>query len=223
MCYDESSSIYAFILCSIGSILLFLQGYKESKVIGLFMSYIGCMQMIDLIFWRNQEQNNINFVMTKIGMIVNLCQPLVLFLLVYAYFKKVKQLTLIISGIYGVVVCLYAVYMWNKVDYTLARTKYGPELHWQWVNNRYMFLLFPVYIATVLITLWQHFKHPFNIAYVGLITLTILATFIIKNNKISFQKMTGASVFSRFWCNYGAYLCIVFAFVSFILNQKYRR
>ena len=74
MCYSEDVSMTAFIVCTVGSAVLF----TVSPSVAVFMAYVGCMQLFDFIFWRNQEENRTNYVATKAAMIVNHLQPFVL-------------------------------------------------------------------------------------------------------------------------------------------------
>lgn len=57
MCFSEQMSIIAFSVGMIGSILVVSLGEIYNKIVGLWLMFVSCMQLVDFFLWRNQTCN----------------------------------------------------------------------------------------------------------------------------------------------------------------------
>ena len=67
---------------------------KTNKILAFFFGFVGFMQVFDWIFWKNQDmsdpkQEKTNYLFTKIAMIFNHLQPIVLGLLIFIFIHSV--------------------------------------------------------------------------------------------------------------------------------------
>ena len=92
------------------------------------------MQIYDVIFWLNQSNNNINYIFTKIAMITNYLQPIILSYLISQHYK-LNNLTTIILLLYVIYGLYYCINSFNKIDYTLVSKDSKPVLDWKWNYN----------------------------------------------------------------------------------------
>jgi hypothetical protein len=96
-------------------------GDKEShKILGLFFGFVGLMQLYDWIFWDNNTRNKVNFVFTKIAMITNHLQPIVLGSLILMYKGELPFISRLFFASYTVSALLYSAIIYNRIDYTVT-------------------------------------------------------------------------------------------------------
>ena len=92
MCFNYKVSLFTFTLGTLFSILLINYGNKkyalENKVSGIFLIFISVIQLMDFLFWIDLKNKiGINKVTTILGPILNICQPTILYLIKYFYYK----------------------------------------------------------------------------------------------------------------------------------------
>ena len=86
MCYTAKDSLNAYVINFISSILLYkYSNSNDMKILALFLLFVGQMQLFDYLFWVNLKCNKINKLVTKLAIIFNHLQPIVLFLLINYY------------------------------------------------------------------------------------------------------------------------------------------
>jgi hypothetical protein len=195
MCYSVEASKTAFFINIISTFILY--NYSEDpeyKVIALFLGYVGIVQLYDWILWENQE-NNINYIISKIQMLhVNL-EPLVLAYLFYNLNGKLPDNSSIITLLYGCVFCIYLISKFNSFKYTPIENN---RLQWQWIEDPTQ-ILYTLYISAFVILGYENLHAPKNIVFVILSIAAVLFGIYYKNE--------GGG---RYWCKYGAYIPLVF-------------
>ena len=92
MCFNYKVSLFTFTIGTIFSILLINYGNKkyalENKVAGIFLIFISAIQLMDFLFWIDlKNKMGINKITTILGPILNVCQPTILYLIKYFYYK----------------------------------------------------------------------------------------------------------------------------------------
>ena len=92
MCFNYKVSLLTFTIGTIFSILLYKYGNKkytiENKVSGIFLIFISAIQFMDFLFWIDiNNKLGINKVTTILGPFLNTCQPIILYLIKYIYYK----------------------------------------------------------------------------------------------------------------------------------------
>jgi hypothetical protein len=92
MCFNYKVSLFTFTLGTIFSILLINYGNKkyalENKIVGIFFIFISAIQFMDFLFWIDiKNKLGINKITTILGPILNVCQPIILYLIKYYYLR----------------------------------------------------------------------------------------------------------------------------------------
>ena len=92
MCFNYKVSLLTFGLGTIFSIALIKYGNKkysiENTISGIFLIFISLIQFMDFLFWIDIDNKlGINKITTILGPILNVCQPTILYLIKYLYYK----------------------------------------------------------------------------------------------------------------------------------------
>ena len=153
MCFNYKVSIFTFLIGVIFSILLIKYGNKkyslENKITGIFFIFISAIQFMDFLFWIDiKNKFGINKITTILGPILNVCQPIILYLIKYYYFKPgvlslqnynlpVAFLNLLYL-IYFIVI--YINYLLNEKLITSTKNNH---LKWPWIKyyNPYFYVI----------------------------------------------------------------------------------
>lgn len=222
MCYSEEQSKISF-LVNIATCYI-LYNYKKNteysymfKILSLFLAFVGLMQLFDLILWRNQNLNisrqaNINFMTTKIAMIFNNLQPIVLAYLIYTYKKSLGNLSKMFLFIYIIVISLYTIDIYNNINYTLKRNSNNQinALVWKWNNQKYSNFVYMLFLLTVTIMAYENFDYPFN----NIFTAFAIVSFVLSKYQYK-QKQVG-----RFWCKIAAWIPLIFILIDQMFIKK---
>lgn len=209
MCYNKSSSINAFTIGLLSSLLLYknkfterTENHKVFQQLALFFAFVSLMQIYDAIFWSslqdNDGKNNTNYVFTKLAMITNHLQPIVLAYLINQYIE-LNDITKIVLAIYTFVALVYSIEAYQRIDYTIVTKESAPALHWEWntlenttFRSLHMYGLFLTVLSLISLQL------PYPISYVML--FINLATFLF--SKYTYKILD----IGRMWCHIAAYI-----------------
>lgn len=207
MCYNSQASIQAFIIGTISSIIL----YQTDPILSILAFFIYVMQLYDYIFWNNLTKNNINYIFTKIAMITNHLQPIILALAII-YIKKDKLFNIekISLASYTIIAIIYTIYYWNDINYTLITDESKPSLYWEWNDKDGNILLYLLYLITMLLLLYYHFTFPSNIILIVLFILSFLFSgfYYFKNKAVG-----------RFWCYYAPFIIFIYSCLMFLYKN----
>jgi predicted neutral ceramidase superfamily lipid hydrolase len=182
MCFNAPVSLITFIIVIIGSIRLFLLGHKPEAI---FLGWTCFMQLIEFFLWRNQSCNNINKRMTYLGMIINHLEPIVLWLAILYYNKKLPVEVNISMIIFLILMMLYTKNILNnKKEYecTEVTEESNPHLHWKWNYGDYYMIFYIYFIICLMILSIYGLNKGYISALVSLISFTI--SYFIYNNEI---------------------------------------
>lgn len=220
MCYSLEQSKIVFTVNIFTCYILYI--YKNSptyKILALFFLYIGLMQFFDIIFWENQnikdeKQEKINYITTKIAMIVNFLQPIVLAILIYLFTGKLGKLSQIVIIIFTIFITYFTILTYKKINYTVVNeisVKYTnemkPYLNWPWLSKiNVSFIIF--FLINYFILFYENFKYPLNIfsIFIGGLSF-ILSAYYYKRTLIG-----------RFWCKVVAFMPIFFILFDKIIH-----
>lgn len=194
MCFNGSASLISFVvnLCCSAILTYF------NPVLGFFFMFVGVMQLHDLIFWTHHDKNNVNYWTTKIAMVSNHLQPIILvFLVMYIGKRRLKPLTMIIVLVYIIGMGLYSIHAWKTISYTLVHEKTYPSLFWEWNALKGCEVVYILYLATLIIVSWDGFDWPLNILFIGIILGSCI---------LGIQYYKGNTSIGRFWCYFAAYI-----------------
>lgn len=206
MCYSKEASKNIFILNIIISYILFNYNFPSNshKILALFFLFVGFMQLFDWIFWSNQDilnpsQASINYNFTKIAMIFNHLQPIILAILIYIYKGHLPIVSQYIILLYTIVITLYTINSYNKIKYTKISIYPKPTLEWNWNVQSYYPIVYLIFLLTLCILFYQNFDYPANIFFI----FFSVSTFIFS---ISYFKL---KTIGRFWCKIAAFAPLI--------------
>jgi hypothetical protein len=206
MCYDIVASKRASIIGLASSFLLYnFTNTNEFKGLALFFAFVTLMQVYDWIFWLNQEKNAINYLFTKIAMISNHLQPIMLACIIVFYIgKNLDNESLTALCAYGIVALIYSIYIFDKIDYTLVTEKSSPSLYWQWNNFKHSSVVYAFFLLALSIISYNSFSFPLNY----IMTFINIATFFF--SMYTYKN----SIIGRMWCHYASYVPVCLLFLS---------
>lgn len=197
MCFSLAASRNAFLVNLVSCAALLTLGWKrkEARVIALFFGFVGLMQLYDWIFWANLQPNRLNYVVTKLAMISNHMQPIVLALLLC----PPGYMSIAITSIYAVYACWYSITMFSVIKHTMVHPRTSPYLFWEWNSGPGNGIMYALFFASLCILFLENFAWPLNLM---LLTINV-ATFVLSG---SFFKST---IIGQFWCLFASYTPLV--------------
>ena len=208
MCYDLNTSVNSSIIGMICSFILYNHNFNQNKlhrkvfkVLALFFAFVTLMQIYDVIFWKSLQENNgktnINFIFTKIAMITNHLQPIVLAYLINTIIP-LNDLSKFTIYFYSVLISVYSIMSFNKISYTIVTEESSPSLYWEWNNMDRGYLVYGIFLLTFCVLSLQ-LVYPMNM----FLLIINLFTFFLARYKYK------QSNIGRFWCNFAAYVPFV--------------
>jgi hypothetical protein len=201
MCYSLQASISSFIINIVSTfVLLNIRKNPNIKALTLFFAFVGLMQLYDFIFWLTQKRFlHFNSVVTKLAMITNHLQPLVLYLLL-SYFTQIKfnSVTKFVLFFYIVFATFYSVTNFNKLTQTKV---YGTTLKWDWNYFKYSTMLYTLFLISLSL-LALHIPYPLNVFMLFINIVSYIFSYQISKN----------SETGRVWCKISAYIPLILFF-----------
>jgi len=214
MCFNYKVSLFTFLIGTIFSILLITNGNRkyamENTITGIFLIFISLIQLMDFFFWIDIDNKfGINKITTIIGPVLNVGQPLILYMIKYLYYKpniftmKNYNLPIAILNLLYLIyfIVIYIQFLSNDNLITGVNDKDG-HLKWNWIDyaNPYFYLiLFAINIF-----------YLFNRKY-ALILFGITYFFLYISYKY-FQYSIG-----EIWCFFGSIIPLIMYFISFYI------
>jgi hypothetical protein len=197
MCLNKEVSIITYGIGLISCLILYLRDYK---IEALLYGFVIQMQLIEYLLWLNNRCNNINKIITKIGIVINHLQPVILYLIII-YFnndninKFLKIIIHIIIIIYLISISIYFSFNYKLLNSCTIGIPNEKELQWeiQYGKNKKFYFIFVS--SLVLLLLLGFIKHNYLNAYL------ILLTFII-----SYVKYYETKGIGTIWCLFAAYI-----------------
>jgi hypothetical protein len=152
MCYNKDVSIITYIFGIVSSYKLFELGYKPEAI---FYAWVIQMQLVEYFLWSNQPcldpkiiENNKT--VSKLGMLINHLEPIVLWLaILYYYPKNLSQNINLFMFIFVIASILYTINIQNEC--TTVSEESTPHLHWRWNNGSYASIYYVYFLLTLVI------------------------------------------------------------------------
>ena len=215
MCINKEVSLAVFVVVTILNILLIIYFEMNLMVIlwVIIIEYIILMQLIDYLLWTNKECGDKNRKISIYGMILNILQPVVIYL-VFIFMLDIEIHYKIIATIIIFAYIFYIIYSTatknpkigtNCVSYECDRINY----YWWDLSNP---LMSPLVYLTVLFLMIILLVRPFKLA-LGAITV-IFGTLVIS---ILLTKGKCVGGIPSVWCLCAVVLPI-FIFLYFYFN-----
>jgi hypothetical protein len=170
------------------------------------------MQLYDYILWHNQTKNATNAFVTRLAMITNHLQPLVLALAIVALDKKrVGPITRWLLPVYTIVAVVYSIYAWFGIDYTLVTESSRGSLFWAWnYQGGYIAVgMYTMFLLTLCVLAYEHYERPINWIFVICIVLSFLF------GSIYFKGRTEG----RFWCWTAGFIPLILVVLIVVLRK----
>ena len=216
MCYSKEVSQRSFIINVITCYILYNYNSNNNthKILALFFVFVGLMQLFDWIFWEHQNMSSenekrVNFIFTKISMIANHLQPIILAMILYLFNGKLHNLSICIVILYILVVVPYTTNL--SIDYTLVKNvetnknKTKTSLYWQWNSAHNSYLVYATFLITLSVLSFENFNYPMNIILIFInLSSFFLANFYYKSEYVG-----------RFWCETAS----IIPLILLILNK----
>jgi hypothetical protein len=202
MCFNAQVSIITYIIGLIGSYQLYKYKFVPEAV---FYAWVIQMQLIEYFLWKNQPCSGSNIEpnknISKIGIIVNHFEPIILWLAIIYYSKKKLPNWV---HILMIVFCITSYYYTKQViadnECTTVTKESEPHLYWKWNNQGPHYILYYTYF---------------------LIALIVLSLYGLQNGHINALLVITSYIFSmmiyRKTHTVGAMWCFAAAFGPFIL------
>jgi len=212
MCYNYKVSLFTFLLGTIFSLLLIKYGntkYKsENLVAGIFFIFISLIQFMDFLFWIDiKNKFGINHIITIIGPILNVGQPLILYLIKYLYYKpnisELQNYNLPVAALNLLYFIYFIIFYYNFISRDkLITTVENGHLKWPWVeysNATFYLLLFAINIF-----------YLFNLQYASIF---FLITYFFLFLSVQFFNYHAGEM----WCFFGSFIPFIIYILQFSL------
>jgi len=202
MCFNYKISLFIFIIGVIFSVLLIKTGNIENQVTGFLMIFISFIQFMDFLFWIDINNTiGINKITTIIGPILNVCQPTILYLIKYFYYKPdVFNFVGLLNLLYFIYfIIIYITFLSN--DKLITTSKHG-HLSWSWI--KYYNFFFYLFVFSINIFYLFDFKYALILCSVIYLCLFISAVYFKYN-------------VGELWCFFGAFIPLIMYIVSIYL------
>lgn len=212
MCFSANVSISTYIIGMIGSIILLFQGYIPE---GIIYIWVIQMQLIEFVLWKTIPNNNkyscilpsLNIITTKLGIIINHLEPIVLWLAIILFSKKVlPNIIHIVLILFIIVSILYTLQVLKVNECTIVTDKSYPHLQWNWNHGTSAAYYYIFFLLVLLILCIFGLERGFVNAFIVL--FSFLISWAIYGEKHSVGAM---------WCfaaSFGPWI-LIFAYTYF--------
>ena len=210
MCYNKDISIYTYIIGLVSSFLLLRNENKNLKIVGSFFIVVIQMQLVEYFLWTNTKCNIKNRTISTIGALLNVIQPILLYLAIYYYNKDItnenKNIMTITIIIYVLALLLYSLNLF-PIGCSIVTEVSAPYLQWGWFYKKYPNFITIMFPLTLIILMYFGLDKPYNLYLSFIIMLSFIVSFIIYRKQRTFGTL---------WCWFA-----VFIPISVVLYDKY--
>jgi len=206
MCFSAESSLTAYILGSIASLYLLINGDKYDKHIGLFSLTFVQMQLAEFFMWIDQYCNkNINHYATIFVKYILILQPLSIILgaILFKTTNLPNYLLYLFLLIFIIYLIDYSIRIANNKRKLCSKSinRFG-HLEWDFIKYKYSKLFFTIYLIFMFL-IWPFVK---NIKGIFVFIFGIVSLIL---NKFNFAQWE-----SR-WC----FIAVLLPFLIIIYNN----
>ena len=181
----------------IGGLLCISINKPEYKIIGLFFMFVCLMQGIDYLAWSHQVCDDYNKTISKLAMIINHLQPVILCLLLYIYsrdkFNENKHIILPLIAFYVVVVTIYSL---SYTQGCILKDKSTNHLEYSWNSLNYSKLVYTLFLLCFVVFGFFFPENSLGKSFSFYAILSYLISRIIYND---------TPVVGNMWCFFAAF------------------
>jgi hypothetical protein len=215
MCYDLEASIKSSIIGVLSCYILYnsvlnVKKHSTYQMLALFFLFVTLMQIYDWIFWETLKDNNgknkTNYIFTKIAMITNHLQPIVLAYLINRV-HPLNDISKLIVGLYTLSALIYSIYVFYKIDYTVVSKKSTPTLDWQWNSEKYSSLFYGLFLLSFTLISYN-LIFPLNLLMILINTGTFLFSYHVYKN----------GTLGKGWCTIAAYVPLLLVMMEMVVD-----
>lgn len=201
MCYDLQASIRSTLTGFITCYILYNYNLSQNsnvhrtfQTLALFFAFVTLMQVYDWIFWESGGETPTNYIFTKIAMISNHLQPIVLAFVVNQVYPldETSKLVLLVYSIFSIV---YSVDAYNRLQYTTVTERSKPVLDWEWNSFEYAGPLYTLFLLSFIFTS-LNLPYPLNYLMVSINIITFTFSYYTYKN----------TAIGRSWCKSASYV-----------------
>ena len=197
MCVTAMDSLVVYIINIISCVLLYNYGHSaDIKIASLFLGFVGQMQIIDYLFWKNLSCTSVNTQITRTAIVFNHLQPVVLIILQYMFGLKLSKASIYIVSIYIVCAIVYSILNFKNINCTTLSEK-TKLVNWTWNKEKFSSLFYSLFLLSLIASCSNFENKEFGILFMVSGILTLLMGFL----KPNLNESTG-----RIWCYYTALL-----------------
>jgi hypothetical protein len=213
MCFNAKTSLFTFVIGAIGSILLIIYGNKKYKInnniFGIFLFFIALIQLMDFLFWIDiKNKLGINKIVTLIGPLLNVGQPLILYAIKLIYYKpnicEFNNFNLPVATLnFSYFIYLFSVYykFISTEKILITSTKNG-HLSWPWL--KYYNPIFYLILFAINIFYLTNFNY-------SLLLFVIVYSFLLLSMKYFYYSA------GELWCFFGAFIPLIMFIFSYYI------
>lgn len=178
MCISEEVSILSFTICSLSCIYLFKRNNKNDRWIAIFFGYLGIMQFLEYLMWKDQECSGLNQYATDLAFLHGIFQPVLSILIAYYFTNgRIPFYIYIIFFLYITTTLPEFIKLKKDNQCSLPCGKDSIGLSWKFANSQYSGYIGIIFCLAASLPFLLMEKQ--GIIYAGLIISTyILAYFI---------------------------------------------
>jgi len=153
------------------------------KIISIFLLWVGQMQLFDYLFWTNNTCGPTNKFATKMAILFNHLQPIILYFLIWFYKYPQSEISTIIILLYVVFVLEYTIKLWpdkncdenNQICCSLPVNLNSNEqiINWGWNSQSNSHIIYGLFIASLAASSFDLKENKLLFASVSLISFFI--------------------------------------------------
>ena len=202
MCFNYQVSLLTFLIGTISSFILIKNGNPkynaENIIFGIFLIFISSIQFMDFLFWIDLHNKiGINHIITIIGPLINIGQPLILYIIKLIYFKpqllSVNSIPILILNLLYLFYIIRLFINFISNEKLVTSTKHN-HLSWPWI--KYSTPLFYLLLLPINIFYLTNFNYSLIIYFITYLFLYLSYKFFSYN-------------ISELWCFFGAFIPII--------------
>jgi hypothetical protein len=107
------------------------------------------MQLIEYLLWENQSCNDINKSTTKIGVVVNHMEPIVLWMsILFLSTKELPNYVNLLMVAFVIITIFYTKFVLDD-NCTLVTPSSSPHLMWKWNYQEYTHIYYPFFFSFI--------------------------------------------------------------------------
>ena len=214
MCFNYETSLFTFLVGTIFSVILMEYGnvefMPENETTGIFFMFISLIQLMDFLFWIDIKNDyGINKIVTILGPLLNVSQPIIFYLIKCFYYKpnvfSMKNFNLPVA-LLNLAYLIYFVMMYKQFlsqGELTTSTKNG-HLDWPWLQ----FASTNFYLLVLAVNIF----YLFDIKY-ALVLSGIAYSFLVLSEKYFYYNS------GELWCFFGSFVPFIMYHASFHIDE----